>query len=332
MPASSRLQSLRRRTVLTAGAAGLLAAASPAVRGQAAPAYPARPVKFLVNAPAGSSPDVVMRIIAQKLSDTWGQAALVENRVGAGGIVGAQVVATSPPDGYTFLYTINSVISANPHLYPKLSYDPIKGFVPVALAVNLGYVLLASSTFKGNSVAELIAAAKAQPGKLNFTSAGVGAGNHVTMELFKDMTGTDMVHIPMADSAQGVLTGTVDVAMVPYTTALPLVRTGRARPLGVSLAKRLPQLPDVPTIAERVPGFNSSAWHGVFAPAGTPQPIVDKVAADVIATLKMPDVAARLADLSLDPVALPSREFAQFIREDYEKWGRLIRKLNITVN
>jgi tripartite-type tricarboxylate transporter receptor subunit TctC len=295
-------------------------------------AYPTRVVRAVVAGPPGSSPDVVMRILSPKLSEMWGQAVVVENRAGAAGIVGAQAVANAPADGYTFMYTINSAICANPHLYPKLPYDPFKSFAPVTLAVNLGYILLARSGFQVADLKDLIAMAKAQPGKLNYASAGHGGGNHISMVMLLDMTGMDITHIPTQDSTQAISSGITEVALVPYTTAVTLARGGRARPLAVTLSRRLDALPDVPSVSETVPGYYADAWHGIFAPAGTPPAIVEKVSADVATVLKMPDVRKRLMDIGLDPIGLSPQEFAELIRRDFEKWGRVIAKANIKIN
>ena len=291
--------------------------------------YPSRAVKVVVPFIAGSSPDVVMRIVGQKLAETWEQQVVIENRPGAAGIVGAQAVAGAEPNGYTLMYAINSVLCANPHLYPKLPYDPFKSFQPISLVVNLGYVLLARSGFPVTDLNGLFAMARAEPGKINYGSAGNGGGNHVSMVLLMDMAAINMTHIPSRDSTRSIATGETDVALVPYTTGAAMAKNGKNRALGVTLGRRLDALPDVPSISESVPGYVADAWHGLFAPAGTPANIVDKVSADVARVLKQPDVRKRLTDLGLDPIGSTPQEFANVVRADYDKWGRVISKANI---
>ena len=297
---------------------------------QAQSAWPNRPVRLIIPFPAGTSPDVVMRIATPVVSQMWGQQIVIENRTGASGNIGAQAVATAPADGYTLLYTVNSVICANPHLFSKMPFDPLKAFVPISLVVNLGYVLVARNGLPAATLQELIALAKAQPGKLTYSSAGVGVGTHVVMELFLGMTGTKMLHIPMTTPAlNSVYSGETDLTMTPYTTGVPAARGGKARGLGVTLARRLDSLADLPTIAEVVPDFVGDAWHGLFAPAGTPPAIVDRVAADFARVLATPEVRKRLSDIGLETIGSNPAEFAATVQKDYEKWGRVIRDAGI---
>lgn len=314
-------------------AAGLFAAATLVpVADAVAQAWPTRPVRFVVPFPAGSSPDVTARLIAAKLTDSLGQSVLIENRTGAAGIIGADLVAKAPADGYTMLYPVNSVICANPHLYSKLPYDGLKSFVPVTMTVKFGYVLLANPKFPANDIAGLIAAAKASPGKFNFGSAGIGAGNHVVMEMLLDATGMKMVHVPNRDSAMSVVTGAADLSMVPATTAVPLVASGKGKPLGVTLPQRISALPNVPAIAETVPGYSGDAWHGLLAPAGTPPAIVERLSAETAKVLAMPDVRKRLTDIGLTPVGDTPAQFAATVKADYDRWGAAIRKANIKLD
>ncbi len=294
-----------------------------------AQSWPTRPVRFVVPFAAGSSPDVTARLIATRLTESLGQTVLVENRAGAAGIIGAELVAKAAPDGYTMLYPVNSVICANQHLYPKLPYDALNSFVPVTMTVNFGYVLLARSNFPAIDLKGLIAMAKAEPGKLNFGSGGVGVGNHIVMEMLLDMTGTKMVHIPHRDSAVSVVMGDSDVSMVPATTAIPLIRGGKTKGLGVSLPQRLATLPDVPAIGEIVAGYSADAWHGILAPAGTPQPIIERLAAETAKVLAIPDVNKRLMDLGLTPNGDTPAQFAATVKSDFDKWGNAIRAANI---
>jgi tripartite-type tricarboxylate transporter receptor subunit TctC len=300
---------------------------------QAQDPYPGRFVRVVIPFPAATSPDVVMRIAGPQLAQTWGQQMIIENRVGAAGNIGAGLVAAAPPDGYTLLYTVNSVICANPHLYSKMAFDPLKSFAPVSLVVNLGYVLVARNNLPARDLKELIALARAQPGKLTYSSAGAGVGTHIVMELFLGMTGTSMLHIPMSTPAlNAVYGGETDLTMTPYTTGVPAAKGGKARALGVTLGTRLDALSDVPAIGEIVPGYVGDAWHGLFAPAGTPQPIVDKLAADFAKVLAMPEVRKRLTDIGLEPVGTTPAQFAAVVKADHAKWGQVIRNANIKLD
>jgi len=300
---------------------------------QAQQGYPAKFVKLVIPFPAATSPDIVMRLVGPKLGDLWGQQMVIENRVGAAGNIGAGLVAAAPADGYTLLYTVNSVICANPHLYSNMTFDPLKSFVPISLVANLGYVLVGQNKLAAKDVKELIALAKANPGKLTYSSAGVGVGTHIVMELFLGMTGAKMLHVPMNTPAlNSVYSGETDLTMTPYTTGVPAAKSGKARAYGVTLAKRLDALPDVPAIGETVPGYMGDAWHGLFAPAGTPPAVVDKVAADVAKVLAMPEVRKRLMDIGLEPVGNTPAQFAEIVRNDHAKWGKVIRDAHIRLD
>jgi tripartite-type tricarboxylate transporter receptor subunit TctC len=295
--------------------------------------YPNRFVRVVIPFPASTSPDIVMRLAAPQLSAMWGQQVVIENRVGAAGNIGTGAVANAAPDGYTLLYTVNSTICANPHLYSKLGFDPLKSLAPVSLVVNLGYVLLGSSKLPAKDFKELVAYAKANPGKLTYSSSGVGVGTHIVMELLLGVTGMQMLHVPMNTPATAaVFTGETDLTMSPYTTGIPAAKSGKARGYGVTLAKRAPSLPEVPAIGEFVPGYVGDAWHGLFAPAGTPQAIVDKVAADIARVLAMPDVRAKLENIGLEPVGTGPGEFAAIVKNDHAKWGKVIGDANIKLD
>jgi tripartite-type tricarboxylate transporter receptor subunit TctC len=327
-PELVRLLYRQARTVLLS-----LAASCIALGAHAQGDYPQRFVRLVIPFPAATSPDVVMRLVGPQLGAMWGQQVVIENRVGAGGNIGAAAVAGAAPDGYTLLYTVNSVICANPHLYPKMTFDPLNAFVPVSLVANLGYVLIGRNDLPAKDLKELIALAKLQPGKFSYSSSGVGAGTHIVMELLLGATGTQMLHVPMNTPATAaVFQGETDLTMSPYTTGIPAARGGKARALGVTLARRAPALPEVPAIAEAVPGYVGDAWHGLLAPAGTPPAIVDKVAADTAKVLAMPEVRERLAAIGLEPVGTTPVEFAAIVRNDYQKWGKVIRDANIKLH
>jgi len=295
--------------------------------------YPSKFVRLVIPFPAATSPDIVMRLVGPKLGEMWGQQVVIENRVGAAGNIGGALVAQASPDGHTLLYTVNSVICANPHLYSKMTFDPLQSFVPISLVVNLGYVLVGQNKLPARDLKELLALAKANPGKLTYSSSGVGVGTHIVMELLLRSTGTRMLHIPMNTPAlNAVYSGETDLTMTPATTGVPAAKSGKARAYGVTLAKRLDSLPDVPAIGESVPGYVGDAWHGLFAPAGTPQAIVDKVAADVATVLAMPEVKKRLMDIGLEPVGDTPAQFAAIVKNDHAKWGKVIRDANIKLD
>jgi tripartite-type tricarboxylate transporter receptor subunit TctC len=295
--------------------------------------YPSKFVRLVIPFPAATSPDIVMRLVGPQLSQMWGQQMVIENRVGAAGNIGTGHVATAAPDGYTLLYTVNSTICANPHLYPKMGFDPLKQLAPISLVANLGYVLVGSNKLQPKDLKELIAYAKANPGKLSYSSSGVGVGTHIVMELLLGATGTKMLHVPMNTPATAsVFSGETDLTMSPYTTGIPAAKSGKARGYGVTLAHRAPALPDVPAIGESVPGYVGDAWHGLFAPAGTPQAILDKVAADTAKVLAMPEIREKLAAIGLEPVGNSPADFGAIVRRDHEKWGKVIRDANIKLD
>jgi tripartite-type tricarboxylate transporter receptor subunit TctC len=300
---------------------------------QAQSAWPERFVRVVIPFPASTSPDIVMRLVGPQLSAMWGQQVVIDNRVGAAGNIGTGAVVAAAPDGYTFLYTVNSTICANPHLYPKLAFDPVKGLEPVSLMVNLGYVLVGSNKLQAKDLKELIAYAKANPGKLSYSSSGVGVGTHIVMELLLGATGTQMLHVPMNTPATAsVFSGETDLTMSPYTTGIPAAKSGKARGYGVTLAKRAESLPDVPAVAETVPGFVGDAWHGLLAPVGTPRAVIDKVSADVAKVLAMPEIRTRLAGMGLETVGNTPAEFAAIVKNDHAKWGKVIRDANIKLD
>lgn len=296
-------------------------------------AYPEKYVRLVIPFPASTSPDIVMRLVGPRLGEMWGHQVVIENKVGAAGNIGTGAVAGAAPDGYTLLYTVNSTICANPHLYSKLPFDPLKSLAPVSLVANLGYVLIGNNKLPARDFKELIALARSQPGKLTFSSSGVGVGTHIVMELLLGMTGAQMLHVPMNTPATtAVFSGETDLTMSPYTTGIPAVKSGKARGYGVTLAKRAPSLPDVPAIGEFVPGYVGDAWHGLFAPAGTPSAIIEKLSADVAKVLAMPEVREKLANIGLEPVGTTPAEFGTIVRNDHAKWGKVIRDANIKLD
>ena len=294
--------------------------------------FPNRPVKIIVPFTAGSATDILARTIGQKLSETWGQPVIVENRAGAGGTIGAGIVAKSPPDGYT-LMVHSSAHAVNASMYPVLPYDTVKDFVELATLGGQPNVLVVAPSAGFKTTADLVAAAKKTPGALNYGSAGVGSGTHINAEKFKIVAGIDAVHIPYKGTPEAIadtMTGRVTYFFSPISAALPNIREGKLVALGVSTAKRSSALPNVPTIAEGgLPGFDYNLWVGLWAPAGTPQDIVDKINADVAKVLATPDVRERLAALGAEPMVMTPAEFRKFMRDEMDDSAKVVKAANI---
>jgi tripartite-type tricarboxylate transporter receptor subunit TctC len=317
-----------RRSVLAFAGALITGAALPAF----AQTYPAKPVKFIVPFPPGGPVDTTARAFTQKLSEYWGQQALVENRAGAGGIVGAEAAAKSPPDGYTFF--VGSIHhSVLPSLNAKLPYNVEKDLVPVTFAAQFPIILVAHPSVPAKTVQELIAYAKKNPGKLAYGSAGNGGGTHLAGELFKSLAGVDLLHVPFKGSAPAMidlLGGQVQLMFSDAPTALPHIKSGRLRALGVGSPKRSSLVPDVPTIAEAgVKGYDAYSWAGVFAPAGTPKEIVLKANADIVKALSQPDVKQRLHDAGAEAAPGTPEQFGAFLKSEIAKWGKVVKDGNI---
>ena len=294
--------------------------------------FPNKPVKIVVPFTAGSATDILARTVGQKLGELWGQPVVIDNRPGAGGTIGAGIVAKSPADGYTLL--VHSAAQAvNASIYPSLPYDTTKDFVEVATLGGQPNVLVVAPTTGYKSVADLIAAAKKTPGALNFGSAGTGSGTHVNGEKFKLAAGIDVVHIPYKGTPEALtdtMAGRVTYFFSPISAALPNVREGKLIALGVSTAKRSSALPNVPTIAEGgLAGFDYNLWIGMFAPAGTPAEIVDKINADVARVLQTPDVRERLAALGAEPMVMTPAEFRKFMRDEMDDSAKVVKAAGI---
>ena len=300
-----------------------------------AQAYPTRSITFVVPFPAGGSADTIIRLIGQHLSQGWGQAVVVENKPGTGGNIGQEAVARAAPDGYTFLMAASS-IAIVPHLYTKLSYDPINGFEPVTLVGNIPMVIVVNPQFQAKSLAELIALAKQKPGDISYASAGNGTTNHLATEMFKAMTGIDMLHIPYRGNPLAVLDvigGRVPVFFDFVLTGLPHIRGGKVRALATTGATRAAVLPDVPTAVEAgVPGFVTGTWFGVYAPMGTPRAITDKLNAEILSILDVPAVKERLSGLGVEIWAKGPAELAAITKADFEKWGPVVKKAGIKLD
>jgi tripartite-type tricarboxylate transporter receptor subunit TctC len=322
------------RRVLCALCAAVFLVASAGVLAQH---YPQRPVRIIVPYPPGSGTDIVARLLGQRIGESWGQPMVVENRPGAGAIVGVEAVAKAAPDGYTIGIADTGPLAINPALYPKLPYDPLRDFAPVIEVAKLPFMLVAHPSLGVSSIAELVAAAKREPGRINYASVGNGSGVHLASELFKKQAGIDLVHVPYKGSAPAlndVLAGTTPVMFVNLLSGMPHVKSGRLRALAVAGPARLRALPDVPTIGEAgVPGYEFQAWFGVIAPAATPAPIVERLNAEFRRVLSLADIRDRLLNEGgMQPVGGSAEQFAALIASEKERWGKLVRETGARVD
>jgi tripartite-type tricarboxylate transporter receptor subunit TctC len=291
--------------------------------------YPSQPIKMIVPFTAGGTTDILARTIGQKLSESLHQPVIVENRPGAGGNIGADAVAKAKPDGYTILMGTIGTQAINTSLYSKMPYDSARDFAPVTLVAIVPNVLMVHPSVPAKNVKELIALAKAKPGQLNFASSSTGGSPHLSGEMFKQMTGVDIVHVPYKGSAPAItdlLGGQVTLMFDNLPSGLPQVKAGKLRALGVTSARRSPAAPDIPTIAESgVPGYEVDSWFGILAPAGTPAEIVNKLNAEIVRILKLPDVNERLAEQGAQPVGDTPQHFAEHIRKETAKWAKVVK-------
>jgi tripartite-type tricarboxylate transporter receptor subunit TctC len=326
---------------IAASIAGLLlavlgVAANPVVAQVAKPRasgadYPTRPVRLLVGFSPGGGTDLAVRIIGRKLTEMWGQQVVVDNRPGAGGLLAFDMVAKAIPDGYTLLAASPS-FAIQPNLAIKLPYDPNRDFIPVTEATAAPYLLVVYPGIEAKSLKELIALAKASPGKLNYASGGIGSAQHLASELFAYMSGISMVHVPFkgAVNVPEVIAGRVHMLMSGLPQGMPHVQAGRLRALGVTTRKRSPAVPDVPPIAEAgVPGYDVTIWYGIFATGGTPRAIVERLNSGFVQALKSADVIQQLNGIGLEPVGNSPPEFAAIVRSEIKQWGEVIKRAGI---
>lgn len=297
-----------------------------------AQSYPARPIRIIVAyTPAGTT-DILARAIGHKMTERWGQPVIVENRPGANGNIGTEIAARATPDGYTLLMATAATHGINNTLYRKLSWDAVRDFAPISLVAIVPNLLVVNNALPVKTVKELIAYAKANPGKLNFGSPGNGATAHLSMELLQSMTGTKMMHIPYKGSAgvlADVMAGQISLSMDNMPVYLPQAKAGKIRALAVSSDQRSPAAPELPTVAETVTGFSAASWFGLAAPRGTPKAIVDQLSAETARILKLPDVNERLSGLGAQPVGGTPAEFAAFIKSETVKWAKVIKDANV---
>jgi tripartite-type tricarboxylate transporter receptor subunit TctC len=308
----------------------LLAAMTvPAFAAENAQDYPSKPIRLVVPFTPGGSTDILARVIGVKLTEAWGRQVVIDNRPGAGGNIGVDLVAKSPADGYTLVMGHIGTFGVNPTLYPKLPYDPIKDFQPITLVALVPNMLSVNPALPAKSVKELLALAKAKPGTINFGSGGNGSAAHLAGEYFKLMSKTDITHIPYRGTSPAVtdlIAGQIQMIITGVPPTLNFVKTGKLRALAVATSKRLPLLPDLPTISEAgVPGYEATQWYGVLAPAGTPKPIVAKLNAEMSKAIKGPDVREKLAADAAEPVGNSPEEFGAFIKKEIARWAPVVK-------
>src|SRR5215831_10355431 len=292
--------------------------------------YPNRPIRCILSSAAGGSPDVVARIIGPRLSERLGQAVLIDNRVGANTIIGTEIAARSPPDGYTILLG-TTALAINPSLY-KLSYDTGKSFSPITQTVEVHFLLVVHPSLPVRTVVEFITLAKARPGQLMYSSSGTGSPSHLAGELIKNLTSIKLVHVPYKGGPQAtadLIGGQIHLNFGVIATSLPLMKAGKIRALAVSSLKRSSILPEMPTVAETVPGFNMIGWQGFLVPAGTPGEIIQRLHREIVAILALPDVRQRMLELGYETVGSSPREFAEFMRADTAQFARIISSAGI---
>ena len=299
-------------------------------------AYPDKPIRLVVPFPAGGATDFMARSLAVKLGERLHTTIVVDNRGGAGGIIGAEAVATAPPDGYTLLFSTMGVLAINPSLYKKLGYDPVKDFAPISLTHTTANVLVVHPSVPAKNLQELIALAKAKPGTLTFGSSGNGTSSHLSGELFKSMAGVDMTHVPYKGTGPALtdlLTGRISMMIDTVSVHVENVNAGKLRALGVTSAKRSASLPGVPTIAEAgLAGFDVSIWLGVLAPAGTPADIIARVNSEIAKVMNDPEMKAQLAKSGIEPLVSTPQEFAATIKNDTAKWGKVVKASGASVD
>jgi tripartite-type tricarboxylate transporter receptor subunit TctC len=313
-----------------------LAVAGLPSRAVAADAYPSKAIRMVVPFPAGGTTDILGRIAGQKITEALGQQVIIDNRGGAGGNIGTELVAKSPPDGYTLLTDPGSTLTINPHAYSRLGFDPVKDFAPITILAEVPNILEVHPSMPVKNVKELIALAKSKPGQINYASTGAGQSTHLSMELFKSMAHIDINHIPYKGSAPALVDligGHVTVMFDNMPTSLPHVRAGKLRAIAVSTAKRSFALPQLPTVAESgLPGFEVSVWFSVLAPAATPRDIVQKLNAVLVKALQSPDVKQRLAEQGAEPVGNTPEQFAATIQRDLAKWAKVVKDANVKLD
>ncbi len=296
--------------------------------------YPVKPIRALVGFPPGGATDILARQLAQKLSESFGQQVIVDNRAGGGGIIAAVMAREAPPDGYTLFFATISTLAANVATNPKLPYDPLRDYAPITLTASNPYFLVVHPSVPAKSTAEFIALAKARPGQLNFGSSGTGGGAHLAMEYFRSMARIDMVHIPYkgaAPSMTDLLAGQVQMTFAQPAVSLAPAKAGRLRILGVTSAKRLVSWPEASPIADALPGFEAASWQGVVLPAKTPKALVDKLHGEIVKALHSREIEGRLIAEGSEIGGIPPEAFSRYIKSEIAKWTKVVKDANIKI-
>ena len=327
---------MQRRHLLTAASAAVASIAMPAAWAQSA-GYPNRPIKMVVPFAAGISPDVIARLVGDKLSQALGQPVVIDNRPGAGGMIGAEAGSTSAADGYTLFFSVKAVHAIAPNVYQKPQFNPVRDFKAVSQLLLVPHVLTASPNTPYNNMKELVEYAKRNPGKIDFASLGVGSQPHVAMEAWAQRLGIKLNHIPYkTNPSPDVMSGVVSLSIEASTTAIPLITSGKVKGLAISGSERIASLPNVPTMTEfganlDVNGVIGSSWHGIFVPTGTPDDIVAKLNTEIVKIVKLPEIQARMRALGLTPTGTSAAAMATVAASDYAFWGQMVREFDIKV-
>jgi tripartite-type tricarboxylate transporter receptor subunit TctC len=302
-------------------------------REASADAYPSRSIRVIVPSSPGGSPDVLARIVCAALGKELGQAMVVETLPGAAGIVGTNKVAQAAPDGYTLLYGFNQIATMNPPLYKNLPYQPERDLAPIGLTLNLGYMWIANESFPPSNIAELIALNRANPGSVNYASTGPGSAAHLGGLLLERMTGTRMTHVPYrSNTTPDLLANVVQLKLDPVAASIGLVKSGKVKVLAVSSPQRLAVLPDVPTVAETVPGYEMTGWQGLWAPAGTPDAIVRQLNAAMVKVIHAPEMQKRIRELGYEPLGSTPGEMAARIHSELQQWAGIVKQANLKLD
>jgi tripartite-type tricarboxylate transporter receptor subunit TctC len=300
--------------------------------------YPDRPIRVILPYAAGVSPDIVARIVAERLSPALGKPVIIDNRPGAGGMIGAEVAATMPPDGYNLLFTVKGVMAIVPHVYPSAKFNSLKDFKAVVEILQVPHIIVATNKAPFNNMKELVDYAKKNPGKINYASNGTGSHPHVGMETIADKLGIQLVHVPYKTvPGPDVIAGVVDMFLEASTTAIPNIKAGKIKALATSGPERIPALPDLPTLTEYRAdldpnGVTGNSWHGIFAPAATPDPIVARLNTEIVKIVKTQDVQNRLREFGLTPTGTSAEHLAKELASDYAYWGGIVKKLGVKVD
>ena len=328
---------MKRRQLITAAALSAAAFTATKTWAQSGP-YPNRPIKMIVPYAAGVSPDIVARLIGEKLGQALGQPIIIDNRPGAGGMIGAEVAATMPGDGYNLFFTVKGPMAIAPHIYPNAKYNPLKDFKAISQVLIVPHILTATPSAPYNTMKEMVEYAKRNPGKIDYASAGVGSQPHIALEAWATRLGISFNHIPYKTvPGPDVMSGVVSMYLEASTTAIPSIKAGKIKALGISGAERIASLPDVPTMTEFSPtldvnGVIGNSWHGVFTPSSTSDDIVNRLNTEIIKIVKMPDIQERLRGLGLTPTGTSANVLSTGMASDYQYWGQLIRDLKIKVD